>query len=189
MTKKNTKDNHSEENRGNMKNSKSVMMNKKNQKRLGGGGLSLAAFANAKSRNNNYNPALIKKQREFYKNSKCVNKYKKSLKQQSELQNSPSVAMRILEEEETKSSGNMDKKSKKKNKQSVEKLCLNKRQEEEKARLEKEASFQTKKEARERTEAQRKELRSKMYKKTKFGQPVMKYRIEHLLESIQGSNK
>lgn len=32
---------------------------KKNMKRLGGGGLSLEAFANAKSRTNFYNPALI----------------------------------------------------------------------------------------------------------------------------------
>jgi len=32
---------------------------KKNMQRLGGAGLSLEAFANAKSRNNAYNPALL----------------------------------------------------------------------------------------------------------------------------------
>lgn len=34
-------------------------MVKKNMQRLGGAGLSLEAFANAKTRNDNYNPALI----------------------------------------------------------------------------------------------------------------------------------
>ncbi|KVI08224.1 hypothetical protein Ccrd_013405 [Cynara cardunculus var. scolymus] len=48
-----------------------------------GGGLSLKAFANAKTKTDGYNAALIKKQREFYKNAKYVNKYKKSLKQQN----------------------------------------------------------------------------------------------------------
>ena len=38
---------------------KKMMKKKKNTMRLGGGGLSLEAFANAKSRNNLYNPALI----------------------------------------------------------------------------------------------------------------------------------
>ena len=38
---------------------KQRMMKKKNMRRLGGGGLSLEAFANAKSMTNNYNPALI----------------------------------------------------------------------------------------------------------------------------------
>lgn len=41
------------------KHKRMMMKKKKNMVRLGGGGLSLEAFANAKSMNNNYNPALI----------------------------------------------------------------------------------------------------------------------------------
>lgn len=80
-------------------------------------------------------------------------------------------------------------KSKNKKKQNLEELYEKKRQEEEQARTEREAVIQTKKEEREKAEAQRKELRAKMFKKTRYGQPVMKYRIEHLLQTIQGSSK
>lgn len=79
-----------------------------------------------------------------------------------------------------------DKKIKKKT--SLKDLYEKKREEEEKARIEKEAIFQAKREKREKAEAQRKATREKMFKKTRFGQPVMKYRIEHLLQSIQNSN-
>lgn len=41
---------------------KNQLKKKKNVSRLGGSGLSLAAFAKAKSRNNNYNPAIISTQ-------------------------------------------------------------------------------------------------------------------------------
>jgi hypothetical protein len=60
MTKKDDKrnDNHDEK--------KKLMIAKKNKKRnisrLGGSGLSLNAFANAKSNNNPYNPSLISMQ-------------------------------------------------------------------------------------------------------------------------------
>lgn len=65
---------------------------------------------------------------------------------------------------------------------------MKKREEEEKARMEREAIIEAKKEERQRAEVRRKELRQKMFKKTKSGQPVMKYRIEHLLQTLQGSN-
>ncbi|KAJ4823057.1 hypothetical protein Tsubulata_049609 [Turnera subulata] len=83
-----------------MKSSKSISMkrNKKNMSRLGGGrgGLSLQAFANAKSTSAQYNPALLKKQREFYKNAKYVSKFKKTLKQQGQ-QSNPSPAVKPVE--------------------------------------------------------------------------------------------
>lgn len=41
---------------------KQIMMKKKNVSRLGGSGLSLNAFANAKFKNNHYNPAIISTQ-------------------------------------------------------------------------------------------------------------------------------
>ncbi|CAA2956383.1 uncharacterized protein LOC111412415 [Olea europaea var. sylvestris] len=166
-------------------------MVKKNMQRLGGAGLSLEAFANAKTRNDNYNPALIKKQREFYKNAKYVQKFKRSLKQQ-EQQNDPSTISRPLEDEnETEEVRNAEQKNKngKKKSQSLEELYKKKHEEQEKARLEREAIIQAAKEKREKTDAKRKSLKEKMYKKTRSGQPVMKYRIEHMLETIEKLNK
>jgi hypothetical protein len=58
----------------------------------------------------------------------------------------------------------------------------------EKAKKEREAIIEAKKEEREKSEAKRKELREKMFKKTRSGQPVMKYRIEQLLETALGSS-
>ncbi|KAL3517486.1 hypothetical protein ACH5RR_020075 [Cinchona calisaya] len=163
---------------------------KKNMKRLGGRGLSLQAFANAKSRTNDYNPSLVKKQREFYKNAKYVSKYKRSLRQQ-EQQAGGNVATRQWEDsgetEEASKVNHKNKKNKKNRAHSLRELYENKREEEEKARVEMEASIQAKKEERQKSDAQRKSLKEKMFKKTKSGQPVMKYRIEHLLQTIQGS--
>ncbi|PIN02567.1 hypothetical protein CDL12_24916 [Handroanthus impetiginosus] len=165
---------------------------KKNMQRLGGkGGLSLESFVNAKTRNDNYNPSLIKKQREFYKNAKYVKKYKMSLKQQEQLGGpGPSTAKRLLESEnETTEEDHVNQnKKKKKNARSLEELYEKKREEKEEARMEREAMIQAKKEEREQAEARRRALKEKMFKKTRSGQPVMKYRIEHLLETIRGTS-
>ncbi|KAK6141328.1 hypothetical protein DH2020_024926 [Rehmannia glutinosa] len=138
---------------------------KKNMQRLGGrGGLSLESFANIKARNENYNPSVINEQL-----------------------NIPPTDQRPLEgENETneRDYANRNKKSKK-NTRSLGELYEKKREEEEKARMEREAMIQAKKEERQKSEARRRALKEKMYKKTKSGQPVMKYRIEHLLETIQ----
>ncbi|CAI9300515.1 unnamed protein product [Lactuca saligna] len=160
---------------------------KKNKMRMGsvGGGLSLQAFANAKAKNDGYNPALIKKQREFYKNAKCVNKYKKSQKQQNKAQDS-SQSTRFVEgrsenrEKGKKNYGN-------KMAFSLKEIYNKKREEEEKERMEKEAMLKTRKEEKEKSEARRKDKREKMFKRTRSGQPIMKYRIEHLLQTIQGT--
>jgi hypothetical protein len=65
-----------------------------------------------------------------------------------------------------------------------------KRVEDEKAKKERDAIIEAKKEEREKSEAKRKDLREKMFRRTRSGQPVMKYRIEHLLETaIENSNK
>ncbi|XP_022759711.1 rRNA-processing protein FYV7-like [Durio zibethinus] len=168
-----------------------TMKKKKNMNRLGGRGtgLSLQAFANAKSTTNHYNPALIKKKREFYKNAKFVNKYKKSLKQQNQANDLP-LARRTPEDD----NGDID--SSRTNKWNKKKSSLHSRRElfekqrekKEKARMEREAIIQAKKEQKEKAEAYRKEGRKKMFKKTRHGQPVMKYRIQHLLQSIQSSS-
>ncbi|RDX93667.1 hypothetical protein CR513_24033, partial [Mucuna pruriens] len=174
----------------NNKKKKHIMMKKKNLSRLGGSGLSLDAFANAKSKNNHYNPALIKKQREFYKNAKNVNKFKKLLKQQNQ-QSDPSLAERLVENgNETEEYKDQSERGKKKNSAfSLEELYKKQHEEKEKERMEREAVLRVKKQEREQAETRRKALREKMLKKTRKGQPVMKYRIEHLLESIQGSTK
>lgn len=169
---------------------KQMMMKKKNISRLGGSGLSLDAFANAKSKNNHYNPAIIKKQREFYKNAKNVNKFKKLLKHQNQ-QNDPSSAWRraenVNETEEYKDRS--EKRKKKTGGLSLEELYKKQHEEKEKERMEREAVLRVKKEEKEQAESRRKAIREKMFKKTRKGQPVMKYRIEHLLETIQGSTK
>lgn len=53
--------------------------------------------------------------------------------------------------------------------------------------MEKEAIIKAKKEEKEKLEAQRKAKRENMFKRTRSGQPIMKYRIEHLLQTLQGS--
>ncbi|CAJ1879649.1 unnamed protein product [Sphenostylis stenocarpa] len=176
-------DNHNEKKR--------MMMRRKNISRLGGGGLSLDTFANAKSKNNHYNPALIKKQREFYKNAKNVNKFKKLLKQQNQ-QNGPTLPQgheeNVNETDEYKDKSE-ERRRMKSSAFSLEELYKKQHEEKEKERMEREAVLRVKKEEREQAEGRRKTMREKMLKKTRRGQPVMKYRIEHLLETIQGSTK
>lgn len=168
------------------------MMNKrkKNMKRLGGAaGLSLEAFVNAKSNTSSSfsNPALIKKQREFYKNAKYVSKFKKKLKQQHQPNELHSDVRPSEAENENREGSKMMNKNKR-SKNSLKELYEKRREEEEKARIEREAILKAKKEERERSESRRKAAREKMFKKTRHGQPVMKYRIEHLLQLVQGSN-
>uniref|UniRef100_A0A803MSS9 rRNA-processing protein FYV7 n=1 Tax=Chenopodium quinoa TaxID=63459 RepID=A0A803MSS9_CHEQI len=200
---------------------------KKNMQRLGGTGLSLEAFANAKSRQNSYNPALLsmflflyssklqslrsyaelkrafsiilfirigianicyrEKKREFYTNAKHVSKYKKLLKQQNQ-PNDKSVSVEPVEANDG-GAGETSKEDKKNKKgsYSLQELYVKKHEEQEKARMEREAFYKAKKEEKEKAESRRKDLREKMFKRTRKGQPVMKYRIEHILETLQGS--
>lgn len=181
-----------EQNRGKTNGSDSIKMKSKNKKRLGGGGLSLEAFANAKSKGDFYNPALIKKQKEFYKNAKYVKKYKKLLKQQSEPHDISSAIRSLEDENETEDRSMMSKNNKNRKNHSIpslKQMYEKKHEKQEKERIEMEAVIQAKKEEREKAEARRKAVRDKMFRKTRAGQPVMKYRIEHLLETIQNSAK
>ncbi|MCL7038703.1 hypothetical protein MKW94_005988 [Papaver nudicaule] len=178
-----------------MKNQPSKDGKKKNfnqKKRLGGKGLSLEAFANAKSKIDGYNPSLIKKQREFYKNAKCVNKYKKSLKQQNAQHDHISkedTTKLPQEDEEAGTSRKMHNKQNKGHYQSLREVYEKKHEEEEKAKAEKEAMLQARNKEREVVESKRKERRENMFKRTRSGQPIMKYRIEHILQTLQDSAK
>ncbi|EXC34698.1 hypothetical protein L484_020470 [Morus notabilis] len=177
--------------RGEISGPKSVNMKRRNNKAKNmTSGLSLEAF-NAKSNRNYYNPALIKKQKEFYKNAKYVSKFKKSIKQQGQQNDLSSIIRPQEDDNETeRNSEMMNKKSKKgknKGKFSLKEIYDKKREEEEKEKMEREAIIQKQKEERENAKARRKAVKEKMYKKTRSGQPVMKYRIERLLETIQGS--
>ncbi|XP_065861281.1 uncharacterized protein [Euphorbia lathyris] len=168
--------------------STSSMKMKKNITRLGGHGLSLEAFANAKSTTTHYNPALIKQQKELYKNAKFVSKFKRKLKQQNQ-QNGVSSAVRlVVDKNETVEAGKMIKRKKKRGSNSLRELYEKQQEEKEKERMEREAIIKTRKEAKEKAEAQRKAEKQKMFKRTRRGQPVMKYKIEHLLQIIQASN-
>lgn len=157
----------------------------KNMKRLGGGGLSLQTFANLKSKKSHYNPAFIKKQKEYYKNAKYVSKFRKSMKQQQQ--------QNVHEKDESSKVVDDDKqhnKGKKSHKRiGVEEVYKQTREEMEKARREREEAFQAKKLAKEEAESRRKAAKGKMMRKTRHGQPVMKYRIEHLLESIKKTSQ
>ncbi|KAI4301346.1 hypothetical protein L6164_034634 [Bauhinia variegata] len=150
----------------------------------------LDAFAKSKSKDGHYNPALIKKQREFYKNAKSVKKFKKFINQQNQQDGLSSASGLIESQDEPEDTKDANKKRTKKNGSfSLEELYKKKHEEIEKERMEREAAIRAKKEEREKAEARRKAIREKMLKKTRTGQPVMKYRIEHLLETIQGSTK
>ncbi|KAG0610428.1 hypothetical protein M758_7G064500 [Ceratodon purpureus] len=64
-----------------------------------------------------------------------------------------------------------------------------KKQEEEEIKKEKRALFEEQQAAREKSKKERKEVQKKFRKTTGKGQPVMKHRMEHLLESIQRDMK
>ncbi|CAL9107730.1 unnamed protein product [Musa textilis] len=161
---------------------------KRNERRLGGKGLSLEAFANAKSRPSGYNPALIKKQREFYRNAKYVTKYKKTQKQQNLTSDHMPTASDDKDADEIEKL-HMQRKPKKRSLRSLREEYEKKHAEDKKARIEREAIIQAKKEERAKAEAKRKVQREKMFKRTKSGQPVMKYRIEQLLEGLTESSQ
>ncbi|KAF6176643.1 hypothetical protein GIB67_034505 [Kingdonia uniflora] len=128
--------------------------------------------------------SLVEKQREFYKNAKYVNKYKKSLKQQDGHQHHPSILPGPSKDGEA-SEPARKMKYKKKHSLGLKELYEQTCDEKEKARKEREAMIKAKTEERKGAEARRKEIREKGFKKTRSGQPVMKYKIEHLLKTIQ----
>ncbi|KAK9086568.1 hypothetical protein Syun_028962 [Stephania yunnanensis] len=110
------------------------------------------------------------------------------MKQHNAHQNNHSFSEKVLQEGAEDGTSRIEKKKNKKhNSYSLNKLYETKREELEKAKMEREAQIQAKKEERERATAQRKSWREKMLKKTRSGQPVMKYRVEHILESLQNS--
>eukprot|EP00252_Welwitschia_mirabilis_P028071 TRINITY_DN9963_c0_g1_i4.p1 TRINITY_DN9963_c0_g1~~TRINITY_DN9963_c0_g1_i4.p1 ORF type:complete len:133 (+),score=35.64 TRINITY_DN9963_c0_g1_i4:262-660(+) len=63
------------------------------------------------------------------------------------------------------------------------------KQEKERIKKEREAALVAKRAAQEEAEMKRKNVKLKMCKKTRSGQPVMKYRVEQLLEKISKSNQ
>ncbi len=60
-----------------------------------------------------------------------------------------------------------------------------KKEEEEKLRTEKREAIARQQEARDKAQCERKDAQRKMRKKTQRGQPVMKHRIEQLLDTLQ----
>ncbi|RRT66426.1 hypothetical protein B296_00032940 [Ensete ventricosum] len=153
---------------------------KRNEQRLGGKGLSLEAFANAKSRPSGYNPTLISKSP-----SSPLRHY--FLRFCRAYDHMPTVSD-DKDGDKTENS-QMRSKTKKKSLLSLREEYEKKHTEVEKAKTEREAIIQAKKEERAKAEARRKAEREKMFKKTRSGQPVMKYRIEHLLEGLLDGSK
>ncbi|KAL1336741.1 hypothetical protein HN51_031140 [Arachis hypogaea] len=145
---------------------------------------------NLKSDKSHYNPALIKKQKEFYKNAKNVKKFKKMLKHQTEQSDHFSTQKLMIENSSAEmKEDKCESERRRKKKYCLEELYRKKHEEKERERMEREAAMMAKKEEREEAQARRKALRDKMLKKTRKGQPLMKYRIEHLLSTIQASSQ
>lgn len=206
----------------------------KKKQRLGGKGLSLEAFVDAKKLKPVVTASQIRKQREAYQNSKKVNKYRKTLKHLAEEghefkprvpldmdaetsgqdvsepitkehkeKRSSSASERehpsIETDEEIKEKDQVGGHGKKSGKgrrpkppSQLERLRSEyekKKQEEEEVRKEKQALFEEQQAAREKAKKERKEAQNKFRKFTGKGQPVMRHRMEHLLESIQRDMK
>lgn len=119
-----------------------------------------------------------------------ISKYKRSRKQQNHSNNPPQFPIPEEGSHDAKDAPKPHITNKKRTAQSLKEVYEKKRAEDEKAKKERDAIMQAKEEEREKSEAKRKDLREKMFKKTRSGQPVMKYRIEHLLETaLESSNK
>jgi hypothetical protein len=98
----------------------------------------------------------------------------------------------LQEENETEDGSTMSMKNKNNKNHgipSLKELYKQKHEKKERTRIEMVALNEAKMEEREKAEARRKSAREKMFKKTQAGQPVMKYRIEHLLETIEKSTR
>lgn len=98
------------------------------------------------------------------------------------------LCLLLQDGDEAAGDGDVNQERKKKDSaRTLQEIYEKKHEEQEKARIEREARIQARKEQIERSESRRKALKEKMLKRTKSGQPVMKYRIEHILEKLQGS--
>lgn len=139
----------------------------------------------ASSASINWLVSFLEKQREFYKNAKYISKFNKSVKKEGQ-----QIELKVGDGSENTSGANKRSKSRdNKAKYSLGEIYKKKSEELEKERREREAVIKAKNEERQAKEARRKADKVKMFKKTRHGQPVMKYRIERLLESIQGSQR
>lgn len=206
---------------------------KHKHKHLGGKGLSLPAFANAKTKAA-FNPAELRKQKEYYKNAKNVKKYRQLVKRlddkgqidqlqidttTSEFGNDKTEVKEktktikehpyisdVYDNEEAVATGDRKvngkdmsgcyqkhkSKNSHKSKSTLEKMREDyekQQQEKEQLRKEREAAVAAKRATQEKAEAKRKDMKSKMCRRTKSGQPIMKFRMEHLLDRIQNSNQ
>lgn len=177
---------------------------RKRKKRLGGKGLGLEAFVKAKSKPSVI-PSDIKKRREYLENAKTLKKYKTMINQlpkqdseqgpsTSEKQpdpNSSSIGRDISHRECHTSAKkptlhrNHESKERSNPLQRTRQKFLQKKQAAAKLKHERDECLQAKEEAQKKALQTRKELKSQMFKRTNTGQPVMKHRLQHILECLQ----
>ncbi|XP_024524517.1 uncharacterized protein LOC112344304 [Selaginella moellendorffii] len=141
----------------------------------GGKGASKEAV---KSRSS-YNPCEIKKKREFYQNAKKVQKYKK-LKKELDPQNEDGAG--------GSRSQIGGRRHRKRGFSSLERLrgeYERKKEEVEVVKEERAKENVARQQAREHSEKLRKQTKAKMFKKTSKGQPVMKFRLEQILNNVK----
>ncbi|XP_042380552.1 uncharacterized protein LOC121973020 [Zingiber officinale] len=149
-------------------------LRKRHERRLGGKGLSIEAFADAKARCSCYNPLLMLDVLGLY----IIPKWPMGFY----------ILFSSMEVDQTESPPKQSK-TKKKPFRSLKEEYEKKHAEDEKARMEREGIIHAKKEKSAKNEAKWKTRREKMFKKTRSGQPVMKFRIEHILEGLFESSK
>lgn len=176
-------------------------------KRLGGKGLSLDAFVRAKGKPR-YNPSDIRKHREHYENAKKVKTYRTMIKQIPQLEQDAQKDIGMQEErldynanvlgcnssftreshpQAKRLPAHKNKKWKNGN-NTLERMrhdYMERKQDEEKLKQAREEAQREKDEADKMALKKRKELKVKMFKKTSTGQPLMKHRLEHILERLQ----
>ncbi|KAI5071680.1 hypothetical protein GOP47_0013931 [Adiantum capillus-veneris] len=171
-----------------------------------GGGLTLPAFVNAKSKPR-FNLADLRKKDKEFEDAKTIKKYKKLVK------GSPREEVRPIFEEfsgvlgaegkatpVSKSNSNRFQGSHtalfvrkeghgpNKGKNALEALrkdYVKKKEEEDRLKAERLEALKAKEEVRSKALQTRKNLKAKMFKRTNSGQPLMKHRLEHILDSIQ----
>eukprot|EP00250_Pteridium_aquilinum_P003819 c14098_g1_i1 orf=78-653(+) len=180
---------------------------RKSRQRLGGGGgLSLPAFVNAKSKPR-LNPADVRKKREHYENAKKVKKYRKLVKHTPHQEQKTSTEESIggsntdkyivhvptsdSNASQQRLTSDFVKKTKclsGKRRNALEGLrqdFIKKKQEEDRVKAERMEALKVKEEARIKATQRRKDFKAKMFKRTNSGQPLMKHRLQHILESLQ----
>ncbi|MCO5558948.1 hypothetical protein L7F22_012539 [Adiantum nelumboides] len=160
------------------------MTKEKIRQRLGsaGGSITLPAFVNAKSKPR-FNPAVLRKKSKQFENAKTIKKYKKLANCLPNEEGFSGVP--VTEQKVTHVSKRYGPTKGKNVIEALRKDFVEKKEEKDRLRAERLEALKIKEEARAKALQVRKNLKAKMFKRTSSGQPLMKHRVQHILDSIQ----